>query len=59
MFLDRNNYPDKSSDVPYGSIGLFELVNPVYAATAGVDNVLLTETADFLMTEDDQNLSFE
>ena len=60
MFLDRNNYPDKSSDIPYGSIGLFELVNPVYASSAViVNNALLTETVDFIMTENDENLAME
>lgn len=61
IWWDRQHYPDKSSDVPYGSVGLFELVNKVLPPRFGteVDGALLTEESDFIMTEDDQNLAFE
>ena len=62
MFLDRQNYPDNSSDVPYGSIGLFELIHKLTPQPFGVvaDGVLLAENEDFLMSEiNDENLAFE
>lgn len=55
LFLDRQNYPDASSDIPFGNIGLYELVNRIYSNIPG-DLAILTESTDFLASENNFNL---
>lgn len=57
LFLDRQNYYDGASQIPYGSIGLNELINPVityngFSITLS-NGILLENGVDFLLTEDD------
>lgn len=56
MFLDRQNYYDGASQIPYGSIGLNELINPVITfGTTGTpsNGIYLENGTDFLLAEND------
>lgn len=63
---DRQNYPSAASNVPVESVGLFDLINREYAGPIGnadtgpvIDNALLTEGGDFLITEAGDNIIIE
>lgn len=60
LFLDRQNYYDGASQIPYGFVGLNETINPIITYNGFSiplsNGIVLENGVDFLLAEDNSLL---